>query len=77
VRRRFSTAHRDDLPAGLRERPNLRLLKLLWDYRREGRRSIERQLAAASAAGVNVLELRTPRALEQLLEAVPPSAAAE
>jgi adenylate kinase family enzyme len=69
LRRRFSRAARPDLPAGVAERPNLRLLGLLRDYRRTTRPELER-LLAAHASHVTVLVARNDDEVERVVEAI-------
>ncbi len=69
VRRRLSRGARPDLPAGLAERPNLRLLGLMRDYRRTTRREIVR-LLSAHASHVTVLVARNDHDVERVVDAI-------
>ena len=68
LRRRVARRERPDLPPGLAERPNLRLLGLLREYRRSTRPEIVRLLRDHSSH-VAVLLLRSDDEVERLVHA--------
>jgi adenylate kinase family enzyme len=74
LRRRISRRPRIDLPDGLTERPNLRLVGLLLDYRRRGRPAIA-TLLERYAAQIRVVTLRDAREVEGFVASVERSAA--
>ncbi|HEV2590288.1 MAG TPA: hypothetical protein VGU02_00215 [Gaiellaceae bacterium] len=74
VRRRLSRASRPDLPDGLVERPNLRLVRLLLDYHRSGRPTIA-ALVSAHRPGTKVIVLRGRDEVDELTRSVAASAA--
>lgn len=74
VRRRLSRASRPDLPDGLVERPNLRLARMLVEYRRSARPAIA-ALLASHGPGKHVLVLRGRKEVDDLLRDVAASSA--
>ena len=66
VRRRLSRAHRPDLPAGVVERLNLRLLGLLRDYPRTVRPELVRLLSDHA----DVIVLRSPEDVAEFVRRV-------
>jgi hypothetical protein len=71
VRRRLSRKRRPDLPDGLVERLNLRLLGLLRDYPRTVRPELVRLLRAHA----DVIVLRSPEDVAELVRRVKASGA--
>lgn len=73
VRRRLSRAHRPDLPDGLVERVNLRLLRMLLDYPRTVRPELAR-LLDQHASHIEVIVVRSRAEAAKLVAQCKPTA---